>query len=435
MTIKGKVERRRIPEGLGVSVLLRAITSGLGEGIFLAGSIVFFTRYVGLSGAEVSLGLSIGLGASAAFQVPSGMIADRFGGRRTWLVAVIACTGLFALYPLVDDFGGFVTVVVAESLCAGLAGTAAVRYFGDLFADGDRARGSAWIRSARNLGMAGGTVVAGVPLAIDTRPAYLWIVWSYVACLAVEAVLIAVALPRTAEHVRPERRPGLRHTVLADRPFVAAALLNSVFVANGPLLSVITPLWILERTDAEPVVISAVMLVNMGIAVLFQVRASRSAEDLTGAVRVQRQAAVALAVCCVLFALTGWTHAAVTVAVLVAAVVALTAGELLANAASWGVSYKLAPDARRGEYLSVYSMGGQLSWAAGPLLLTFLVIEHAPVGWVVLGLVFIIAGVASGPVIRHAGRTPRRGAEAPEQRSGDPAAERSRDVSPAGQGE
>jgi MFS family permease len=405
----GAVRRLRLPEGIGLGILLRSLTVGLGEGLFLAGSIVFFTRYIGLSAAEVGVGLSIGLAASAALQVPSGMLADRYGGRRVWLLAVIGSTGVFGLYPLVRGFGEFVTVVVAESLCGGLAGAASARYFGDLFADGDRARGNAWMRSTRNLGMAIGTVLASVPLTVDTRAAYLWIVWACVACLAAEAALVAVGVPRVVEVGRPPPGRVGRRSALADRAFVGAALLNAVFVANGPLLSVVVPLWILQRTDAAPAVISVVLLVNMVITVLFQVRASRGSEDLAGAVRGQRRAAAALAVCCAVFAVTAWTQGAATVVVLVVAVVSLTVGELYVNAASWGISYKLAPQTRRGEYLSVYSMGGQLSWAVGPTVLTFLAVGHQAVGWAALAVVFLIAGVASRRVVDRAARAAQAG--------------------------
>ena len=57
----------------------QSILFAVGEGFFMTGSAVFFTKIVGLSSAQVGLGLTIAGVVTFFFAVPLGKLADRIG--------------------------------------------------------------------------------------------------------------------------------------------------------------------------------------------------------------------------------------------------------------------------------------------------------------------------------------------------------------------
>ncbi|MCG8151121.1 MFS transporter, partial [Pimelobacter simplex] len=60
----------------------QSVLSAFGDGVFLTGSAVFFTQIVGLSAAQVGLGLTIAGAVTFALAVPLGKLGDRYGAKR-----------------------------------------------------------------------------------------------------------------------------------------------------------------------------------------------------------------------------------------------------------------------------------------------------------------------------------------------------------------
>ena len=59
----------------------QSVLSAFGDGVFLTGSAVFFTQIVGLSAAQVGLGLTIAGVVTFGLAVPLGKLSDRFGAK------------------------------------------------------------------------------------------------------------------------------------------------------------------------------------------------------------------------------------------------------------------------------------------------------------------------------------------------------------------
>ncbi|MFD8498828.1 MFS transporter [Amycolatopsis sp. NPDC059657] len=387
------------------ALLVQTFTYAIGTGMFMAGGAVFFTKYVGLSAVQVSLGFSLAWTASLLAKIPLGMLADRVGGRRAWQAAVMVQAVMFLTYPFVDGFVAFAVVVTVETLATSLGGSGRGKYIGDLFGAAERARTGAVLRSALNTGFAAGAGAAGLALAVDAKWAYLALPLVNAATFLVDAVLITWALPRVAPAGHATRPALLRSPALRDRRFLALALLTGIFYANGPLLEIVLPLWITHGTDAPQAVVAGVLMLNMVLTAVFQLPASKGSEDLPGAVRIQRRAGVVLAAACAVFAVATATTGWLTVAVVIAGICVHTAGELFVSAATWSIGYRLAPACQRATYLAVYGLGGQLAWAIVPGVATFLLTANGMLGWAVLGVVFLGGGIASAGMTYRAAAT------------------------------
>jgi MFS family permease len=83
-------------------LLAAALVDWLGTGLFLAVSTIFFVRFVGLSVAEVGLGLTIAALSAMPMLVPVGRLADRYGPRNMLiLVEIIRSIGPFLMTGVV----------------------------------------------------------------------------------------------------------------------------------------------------------------------------------------------------------------------------------------------------------------------------------------------------------------------------------------------
>jgi hypothetical protein len=90
------------------------------------------------------------------------------------------------------------------------------------------------------------------------------------------------------------------------------------------------------------------------------------------------------------------------IAVLVAAGVVHTAGELLFVAASWGLSVPLMPADAPGEYQGVFATGEATALMAAPVPMTTLVAGWGQPGWLVLAAIFMLPALTAVPVTQWA---------------------------------
>ncbi|MEV0487806.1 hypothetical protein AB0I69_45305 [Streptomyces sp. NPDC050508] len=90
------------------------------------------------------------------------------------------------------------------------------------------------------------------------------------------------------------------------------------------------------------------------------------------------------------------------VAILVAGLVALTAGELFQSAGCWGLSFALAPDCARAEYLATFNLGTSAQFVLGPAIVTVAVVGNGTAGWLAMAGAFLLTGAVAGPLVTRA---------------------------------
>lgn len=374
--------------------------NSVGDGAFYVSSALYFTRVVGLSPAQVGLALTLAWAVGAVAGVPLGHLADRFGARRLAVALAVVTAGALASFLVVRSLPAF--LVAAAGYACGQSGLQAARQalLAGLVEPGRRTKVRAFLQSVLNAGLAVGAGLGGVALHLDTPAAYL-VVFAVDAVGFLVAAAVLHGLPEVAVAVSGPRRSG----VLRDRPYALVALLNAVLLLYMPMLSLVIPLWIVERTGAPAWVVGVLFVVNTGFVVVGQVRVARGVTDLAAAVRSVRRGGVLLLASCAVFALSAGTGGWSAVAVLVAGAVVQVVGEMLHGAGSWEIGFGLAPADRQGQYQGFYGTGTAVARTVGPLLLTTLVLGGGVVGWLVLGALFLTAALAMGPAVRWSQRS------------------------------
>ena len=139
----------------------------------MTGSAVFFTQIVGLSAAQVGLGLTCAGIAAFLAALPMGKLVDRFGPKKMWAVSATGQAAMFAVWPFITDFQGYVAMAVGMEVIGALGGAAYGAYTIDVLPPDERVRSRAYMYSALNVGFTLGSLVGGVALAFDSnrRPA------------------------------------------------------------------------------------------------------------------------------------------------------------------------------------------------------------------------------------------------------------------------
>jgi MFS family permease len=396
---------RRLPRSRAARwFLVVAFTDAVGRGLFLAGSALFYTQVIGLSTTQVGTGLSIAALCGLICGVPIGRVADRIGAPNMMILLQVWRAAGFLVYPFLTSFPQFLVVACFLGIADSAVPPILQSIAGSITEDDSPVGTMATVAVVRNAAYSLSALGATVAITLVGSSAYVgFVLANAVAFLLTAVLLMRLRLPRTVNRAEPS--VGVSQLPWRDLPFLGLALLNGILYLHVVILSVILPLWIVTRTPAPKSIVGVVLFVNTIIAVTLQVRLSRGGDDLRHAGRLQRRAGVALAVFCGLAAASALVRPAFAAALVLLAAVALTLGEIWQSAGGWGVSFKLSPPGQRNFYLGLYNLGSSGMAVLGPSLLSFAVIEGGPIGWAVLGAVFLLVGVVTAAVTRHAHAT------------------------------
>ncbi|MFI1602656.1 MFS transporter [Streptomyces griseofuscus] len=402
------MKSRLVEEGPARTLVLGTLANSLGNGVFVTCSALYFTRIAGFTPAQLGLGLSIAGIAGLFAGVPFGHLADRRGPRGT-AAALLVLAGLATgAYLLTDAYPLFIVFAFLYALFDRGAYAARQALIPAVLEGENLVRVRAKIRVVTNVGVSAGAALGGLALLWDTGTAYrltfLLNALSFVVC-----GLVFLRLP--AVPPAPQRPPGEpRLAVLRDTPYALLAVLNMVMQLHIPILEVILPLWIALHTGAPHALTAVLLLLNTLACVGLQVPVTKKIDELRSAVRAFRVAGVALLGCCAAFALSsGRGPWAATVTLVVAAALHVY-GEMVQSAGSWVIGYELAPPTKQGQYQGLFNTGIAAVQMFGPVSLTLLLIDWGTPGWLTLGAVFLVGGLAMAPAVRWAER--RRAASA-----------------------
>ncbi|MEV5940137.1 MFS transporter [Streptomyces sp. NPDC051994] len=395
------------PSGPARPLAAAQLVNSLGDGAYLVTSALYFSRIVGLSPTRIGLGLTLAWAVGAVAGVPLGRLADR-RGPRTVAVLLAAATGAsVAAFLFVRGFLPF--VLAACCYATAQTGLAAARQalLAALVDRRDRTHVLAHLQATLNAGLAIGAAFGGVALHYGTRTAYL-AVFALDAAAFLLCALVLLRLPTVPPRPAAPGK-GPRIAVLRDRPYALVTFLNTLLLLRMPLISLAIPLWTVTRTNAPGWLVSALLVLNTGAVMLFQVRTASAVRDLPSAVRTVARGGVLMLASCAVFAVSSaGAPAWVAVAVLLLAGGLQVAGEMMQSSGAWQIGFDLAPAGQQGEYQGFFGMGVPLARMLGPLLLTALVIDWGVPGWLLLGLLFLGAGLALGPAVRWAERSNSR---------------------------
>ena len=418
------------PTPLSRRLSTQSLLFATGQGTFLTGSAVFFTQVVGLHASQVGLGLSIAGVVSFLVAYPAGRVVDRLGPKRMWTAGTVASGCLFAAWPFIDSFTGYLAMVVCFEIIANAGGAGRNAYILDVMSEEERVATQAYMYSALNVGFTLGAVVGGVALAFDNLTIVRWLPLLTVGIAAVNTTFL-VRLPRAPHDVRARDRSTRRAPLQGRGPLRNAGwLLSSLFsgtmFTNQVLLNVVIPLWLVQATDAPHWLLAWLFGTNTVLCVFLPSYTSRGLVTLSDALRSVRISGAFFVAACLITMATHSTDGFLTIFLVWLGHVAVTGCELYFSGASWAFQAKLMDPERRGEYTGVGEVFATLGERWSPAAYTFLVMSWHPsalpgAGWLVIAGIGMLAVVGLHPSVRMAERfLEREGIVDGAQRVGNP---------------
>ena len=305
----------------------------------------------------------------------------------------------FLGYALVHGVVAFLVVATIIGACASAESVARSALVTGLTTGSARVQAMSMQRVASHAGLAIGAAAGAVVISLDDRAVYVALIVANAGTFAVQAVIVA-GLPQAPTTVRDPGKPRL--IALRDGPYVTLAALMGVLTLCWGMLSTGIPLWIALHTQAPRAMSALVVLINCVGIVALQSRVARAVTSPMAAARVALLAGATLAASCVLFAASGPLSVLASASVILLAGCVHLVGEMLYVAASWGLSFSFMPEDARGQYQGVFGTGESAAITAGPAVMTTLVAGSGASGWLVLGALFVTAGVATVPAARWA---------------------------------
>ncbi len=383
---------------------LVALVDSVGTGLLAPITVLYFTQQVKLSLASVGLGLAVAGVAAICLTPLAGLVIDHIGPRSAlvgyWLLAGASYAG----YGLVHSWGAFVATA-SVALVADYSAKPAKQTFVTQLAQGaDRVRLMAFQRSVRNAGYSVGGLLAAAALAVGGA-GYLAVIYGDALSYLLAAAVILTIRGAHRGSVPAPGKPSLRdyRVVARDRRYLSLAVLDFFATFHATALTIAIPLWVALHTRAPRALVGILFTVNTTLVVLLQVRVTRRVSGATDAPPAYVRAALLFALAAGSYEAARYTGEIVAVALLVIGLLLHTASELNASTAEWTASIELAPEAHRGKYLALFSLGASLQQALGPVIITSILTAWAGGLWILLAVLMAVGTLSSAARVRSWG--------------------------------
>ena len=382
--------------------LLTTLINTYGIGLILTAMTLYAIKVVHLTAARAGLALTIAGLVGLLAAMPMGALADRRGPRgisRLAMLLMAASAVGFVLFA--RDFGSYLIVATVQGAALSASVTADVtllRRVGGEEATTFRSQ----TQAVFNLGVSLGVATCGVAIQLNTVNAYRALFLGQ-ALTSLIGVVVLGRLPKF------EPLPGAHEesvvAALKDRPFLAYTVLSGAMYMQYFVLALLLPVWVVYHTHAPRWSVSAFVIINTIMVVLFQVRVGKTVQTIRqGGAAFRRAGAIFLVSCSAIGLATGLPVWAALL-LLAGAVIVHTYGELWQSSGMFALDFGLAPEHAQGQYQGLVGMANGAGQALSPFVLIGLVLTGGRLGFVLLGAWFALLGLTAPAVARWGERT------------------------------
>jgi MFS family permease len=382
--------------------LLTTLINTYGIGLILTAMTLYAIKVAHLTAQNSGLALTIAGLVGLLAAIPMGALADRRGPRdinRLAMLLMAASAVGFVLFA--RDFVSYLIVATVQGAALSASVTADVallRRVGGEEATTFRSQ----TQAVFNLGVSLGVATCGVAIQLNTVNAYRALFLGQ-ALTSLIGVAIVGRLPKF------EPLPGAHEesvvAALKDRPFLGYTVLSGAMYMQYFVLSLLLPVWVVYHTHAPRWSVSAFVIVNTVLVVLFQVRIGKTVQTIKQGGTAIRRAGVIFLVSCSAMGLATGIPAWAALLLLAAAAVLHTYGELWYSSGTFALDFGLAPEHAQGQYQGLVGMGNGAGQALAPFVLIGLVLAGGRLGFVLLGAWLTLLGLAAPAVARWGERT------------------------------
>jgi MFS family permease len=407
--VPGYFSRLIPPTPLGRKLATQSLFFASASGAFNTGSAVFFTEIVGLSAAKVGLGMTIAGVVSFFVAYPAGKLVDRVGPKRMWAIGTVLTAAAFAFWPFVHGFSEYIAIAAVFEIVQNVAYAGYQAYILDVLPPAERVETQAYLYSALNTGFTIGALISGIALAFHSADVVRWIPMLSVAVGFANAFRITW-LPRAPHDERAAAGEHLREEMSAtpkpirNRGWIGTSFFTGVLWSNQTLLTVVIPLWLVQRTDAPHWLLAWLFGTNTVLCIFLPAFTSKGVSTIEDALRRARVSTGFFVLSCLITLFSHSTVGLLTSLLVWLGHVSVTGAELAIGSGSWAFEAKLMDPGRRGEYGGLQEVAKTMGGFWTPAGYTFLVMRLGDVGWLAIAGFAVLASVGLHPCARAAER-------------------------------
>ena len=397
------------PNPVARRLALQSLMFATAQGAFNTGNAVFFTMVVGLTASKVGLGLTIAGVVSFVVAYPAGKLVDRIGPKKVWAAGTLASAAAFAFWPWMRGFAAFVAISIAFEIVQNAGGAGYNAYILDVLPEEERIATQAHLYSALNVGFTLGAMISGIALAFHNIEVIRWIPMLSVAVGIVNGLAIT-RLPKASHDIRAasreriveERSPTPKP--LRNRGWISTSFFTGILWSNQVLLTIVIPLWLVQRTDAPHWLLAWLFGTNTVLCIILPTFTSRGVRTIGDALRRARYSTAFFVMACVITLFSHSTVGLLTALLVWLGHVAVTGAELAISSGTWAFQAKLMDPERRGEYGGLSEVAKTIGQFWAPAAYTFAVMHWGDVGWLAIAGLVVIACFGLHPSARAADR-------------------------------
>ena len=397
------------PTPVARRLALQSLLFATAQGAFNTGSAVFFTEVVGLTASKVGLGMTIAGVVSFLVAYPAGKLVDRLGPKKMWAAGTVASAGAFAFWPWMRGFTAYVLISIAFEIVQNAGGAGYNAYILDVLPERERVETQAHLYSALNVGFTLGAMISGIALAFHNVEVIRWIPLLSVA-VGVGNALMITRLPKAPHDLRVASRERLAEEraqtpkPTRNRGWISTSFFTGILWSNQVLLTVVIPLWLVQRTDAPHWLLAWLFGTNTVLCIFLPAFTSRGVHTIGDALRRARYSTGFFVLACVITLFSHSTVGFLTALLVWLGHVAVTGAELAIGSGNWAFQAKLMDPKRRGEYGGLAEVAKTLAGFWAPAAYTFMVMHWGGPGWLAIGGIVVVASVGLHPSARAAER-------------------------------
>lgn len=387
--------QRRNSRLLSLSILL----SSLGSGLFITGASLYLITIMTFDEAGVGFGMTVSLGVALLVMFPVGKITDRYGGHKVYGCSLLLQGAALLGYQFVRDYPTFIITAMLVSVCDRAQNAATGGLIGQAVTGTERVGIRARLRALSNVGISFGALLGGAALQIGTETAFrCMLLGDAIACIMAALCVVPI---RLVSFQLERDESGSRPSVLSDGRYLRVALFNAAISLHFDLISYIIPIWIALHTGIPSIMVSAVVILDTIIVIVFQMPISRRYATVRAARNGFRITGALLAVSCIVMSGTerigGWFGTVIVVAW----VLIYGFAEVCHSSCEFAVSFGLAREEAIGEYQALFSLCKGVSNALAPTVLTMVILGGGAAGWLAGGVFLSVSCSALSWYIRR----------------------------------
>ncbi|MGW6412801.1 MFS transporter [Streptomyces vinaceus] len=393
----GRTAKPRTDAASRRALVLATAADAWGDGLFITVTAPYYTRVLQLGAGQIAAVTAVAGVLGLLGGIAAGRLADRVGPTRIYRLVLLAQSACAAVFLLADS-------VLSLTLCLALVVGAeranrAVRggLVARLATPGSRVRLRARLRAAANGAVAAGAFCGAFAIHDGTEGAFR-------AALAVNVLsyLAALALLAPLPPMAALSRPKTTTAAWRDHRYLAVTVLAGIMAMNIQVITVGLPLWVTLRTRAPATAAAGALLLSTLMVVFLQRRLSEGTDTAELAAARSRTAGVLLCLACCIIPLSGVLSPLPAAAVLLMATAVHTIGSIKQAACAFALSFDLSPPHAAAEYQGVFGLAAALATAFGTSATAWPSTVDGPLGWIVLGAMFLAGGALTRPVARWA---------------------------------